>query len=82
MLIVIALIAVFSVLAVKSKISNQMTGDAISGDVKGQKTAVFAGGCFWCMEGPFEAENGVSSVISGYTGGDEENPTYKEESGW
>jgi len=41
-------------------------------------TATFAGGCFWCMEGPFEKVNGVKEVISGYTGGFKENPTYKE----
>ncbi|MGW8313331.1 MAG: peptide-methionine (S)-S-oxide reductase MsrA [Desulfuromonadales bacterium] len=40
--------------------------------------AIFAGGCFWCMEPPFEKLDGVLSVISGYTGGDTENPTYSE----
>jgi peptide methionine sulfoxide reductase msrA/msrB len=40
--------------------------------------ATFAGGCFWCMESPFEKLNGVKAVISGYTGGHKENPTYKE----
>ena len=40
--------------------------------------ATFAGGCFWCMEPPFEKLPGVSKVISGYTGGKKENPTYKE----
>ena len=38
--------------------------------------AVFAGGCFWCMESAFEEEEGVFSVISGYTGGPEKLPTY------
>ena len=38
--------------------------------------ATFAGGCFWCMEPPFEKLNGVIEVISGYTGGSGENPTY------
>ncbi len=38
--------------------------------------AIFAGGCFWCMEPPFEKLDGVSEVISGYTGGTGENPTY------
>lgn len=42
------------------------------------ETAIFAGGCFWCMEPPFEKLDGVLSVISGYTGGDVENPTYQE----
>ena len=40
--------------------------------------ATFAGGCFWCMEHPFEKLEGVMDVISGYTGGHKENPTYKE----
>ena len=40
--------------------------------------ATFAGGCFWCMEPPFEALPGVASVTSGYTGGTQANPTYDE----
>jgi peptide-methionine (S)-S-oxide reductase len=43
--------------------------------------AVFAGGCFWCMEPPFEALTGVGSVTSGYTGGTRENPSYEAVSG-
>jgi len=41
-------------------------------------TAYFAGGCFWCMEESFEKANGVQEVISGYSGGNLPNPTYKE----
>ena len=40
--------------------------------------AYFAGGCFWCMEESFENLSGVEEVISGYSGGVTENPTYKE----
>ncbi|OEU56933.1 MAG: peptide-methionine (S)-S-oxide reductase [Desulfuromonadales bacterium C00003096] len=40
--------------------------------------AIFAGGCFWCMEPPFEKHPGVLSVTSGYTGGQKLNPTYHE----
>jgi len=40
--------------------------------------ATFAGGCFWCMEPPFERLSGVISVTSGYTGGTKRNPTYEE----
>lgn len=40
--------------------------------------ATFAGGCFWCVEAPFEDVAGVISVISGYAGGKEKNPTYNE----
>lgn len=43
----------------------------------GQAIAIFAGGCFWCMEKPFEHLPGVSAVISGYTGGHSVNPTYQ-----
>ena len=43
-----------------------------------EKEAYFAGGCFWCMEPPFETLAGVLSVTSGYSGGDIENPSYKE----
>jgi peptide-methionine (S)-S-oxide reductase len=42
------------------------------------ETATFAGGCFWCMERPFEKLDGVISVTAGYTGGHTENPTYQE----
>lgn len=40
-------------------------------------TAIFAGGCFWCMEPPFDALPGVEKTVSGYTGGSLENPTYQ-----
>jgi peptide-methionine (S)-S-oxide reductase len=40
--------------------------------------ATFAGGCFWCMEAPFDHLPGVVSVTSGYTGGKVKNPTYKQ----
>ncbi|MGY3766068.1 peptide-methionine (S)-S-oxide reductase MsrA [Vagococcus vulneris] len=42
------------------------------------ETAIFAGGCFWCMVQPFDTQLGIHSVISGYTGGHKENPTYEE----
>ena len=60
---------VFIVLAVPGNIfaaSNQ----------KSAAKATFAGGCFWCMEKPFEQVDGVFSVTAGYTGGRSENPTY------
>ena len=44
----------------------------------GKATATFAGGCFWCMEPPFDKLDGVHSTISGYIGGTQKNPTYKE----
>lgn len=42
------------------------------------KTAIFAGGCFWCIQAPFESLDGVSKVLSGYTGGTSTHPTYKD----
>lgn len=44
----------------------------------GTAVATFAGGCFWCMEGPFDSIDGVISTTSGYIGGTKKNPTYKE----
>ncbi len=44
----------------------------------GQAEAVFAGGCFWCMEKPFDKLDGVISTTSGYTGGKEKAPTYQD----
>lgn len=44
----------------------------------GLEKATFAGGCFWCMEHPFDELEGVVSVTSGYTGGQKANPTYEE----
>lgn len=41
-------------------------------------TAVFAAGCFWCVEEAFEKVEGVEEVVSGYTGGDVENPSYRQ----
>ncbi|MEP2827492.1 peptide-methionine (S)-S-oxide reductase MsrA [Parvibaculum sp.] len=41
-------------------------------------TAIFAGGCFWCMEPPFDKTEGVISTTSGYIGGTLDNPTYEQ----
>ena len=46
------------------------------------QTAVVAGGCFWCVESDFEAVPGVLGVVSGYTGGEIRNPTYKNHEGY
>ncbi|MFD1455694.1 peptide-methionine (S)-S-oxide reductase MsrA [Levilactobacillus lanxiensis] len=42
------------------------------------ETAIFAGGCFWCMVQPFDTQPGIQSVVSGFTGGHTVNPTYAE----
>ena len=46
-----------------------------------EKTAIFAGGCFWCIEKDFEHVQGVLDVVSGYTGGSKKNPTYRSHEG-
>nr|WP_162232611.1 peptide-methionine (S)-S-oxide reductase MsrA [Mesobacillus boroniphilus] len=45
---------------------------------KNHELATFAGGCFWCMVKPFDEQPGIVSVVSGYTGGNTENPTYEQ----
>jgi peptide methionine sulfoxide reductase msrA/msrB len=52
--------------------------DSMKVSKTGQGVATFAGGCFWCMEPPFEKLVGVQKVTSGYTGGNKKNPTYEE----
>ena len=46
-----------------------------------EQTAIFAGGCFWCIEKDFEHVPGVRDVVSGYTGGSKKNPTYRSHEG-
>jgi len=53
---------------------------AITTENKDLSVATFAGGCFWCMEYPFDKLQGVISTTSGYTGGHTKNPTYKQTS--
>ncbi|MGE6754941.1 peptide-methionine (R)-S-oxide reductase MsrB [Rossellomorea sp. NPDC071047] len=47
-------------------------------EVKKLELATFAGGCFWCMVEPFDEQEGIIQIVSGYTGGKPANPTYKE----
>lgn len=47
-------------------------------NVHALERATFAGGCFWCMEPPFEKVNGVQDAVSGYAGGEKDNPKYDE----
>ncbi len=54
-----------------------MTGVAAAKTEK----AIVAGGCFWCVESDFESVKGVKSVVSGYTGGTSQNPTYGDHEG-
>jgi len=57
---------------------DKKTEESIMETSENTRTAVFAGGCFWCTESDFEKVNGVIEVVSGYTGGHDDHPTYKE----
>ena len=59
------------------EIASENSGSLIPTGAK-LDTATFAGGCFWCMDAPFEKLQGVKNVISGYAGGHVKNPTYEE----
>jgi peptide-methionine (S)-S-oxide reductase len=58
-------------------VADPKTGGGQASDAA-YETATFAGGCFWCMEPPFDELPGVISTTSGYTGGRTKNPTYEE----
>ena len=55
--------------------------DGAASTANAQETAYFAAGCFWCSEADFEKVDGVSEAISGFTGGDTVNPSYKDVTG-
>ena len=55
-----------------------ISGSTLAGNEDGHARATFAGGCFWCMEPPFDALDGVIATTSGYIGGHKPDPTYKE----
>jgi len=60
-------------------ISSAGAQDQVSGpDAKRLSSAVFAGGCFWCVESDFDKLDGIVSTTSGYTGGTVDNPTYQQ----
>jgi peptide methionine sulfoxide reductase msrA/msrB len=71
--LVVLLFAGHQVRGMNEKMEKQM-----SDSPQKTKTAVFAGGCFWCTESDFEKVDGVIEAISGYTGGHVANPTYKQ----
>jgi len=59
--------------------ANSLEEESMSQGESGELTkATFAGGCFWCMEPPYDKLPGVTSTTSGYTGGTKKNPTYEE----
>ena len=65
-------------LVIVSLLTLAVSGTAPPARAAERATATFAGGCFWCMEGPFEKLPGVASVTSGYSGGQKKSPTYEE----
>jgi peptide-methionine (S)-S-oxide reductase len=75
-ILIILALAVLIVLWLPKRGDTQVAPRVVEGAAL--ETAIFAGGCFWCMEPPFDALKGVESTISGYIGGKEPNPTYEE----
>lgn len=71
-----------AVVAMSQQENRNRKGSVMSGEMKsdgGQlEKATFGGGCFWCTEAIFERLPGVKSVVSGYCGGNVENPTYRQ----
>jgi peptide methionine sulfoxide reductase msrA/msrB len=82
--IVASLAFLISIFATYHFMQQSMASDKNNGEVisaakhNNLKIATFAGGCFWCMEPPFDALDGVQNVVSGYTGGEKKNPSYRE----
>jgi len=62
----------------ESNMVQQGAASEMNKESENLKKATFAGGCFWCTEADFEKLPGVAKVVSGYTGGQKENPTYAE----
>ena len=58
--------------------TNEVEAPAAPQDLSKYKKAYFAAGCFWCVEAIFESVTGVKEVYSGYAGGTEKNPTYRD----
>lgn len=72
------LFAVVLSMLLLSAAAHAATVDADSPLPRGNEIATFAGGCFWCMEPPFKKLPGVLSVVSGYSGGHVDNPSYRQ----
>jgi peptide methionine sulfoxide reductase msrA/msrB len=85
--IVTAALILISVLPLWSQPGKETVSEPVKPEVpvtveerllEGYESAIFAGGCFWCLEPPYEKLLGVAEVVSGYIGGTVENPTYAE----
>jgi peptide methionine sulfoxide reductase msrA/msrB len=79
-LFIMALVLAGLVIGIQQARSMDETDDTMADKPvpAGYQTAVFAGGCFWCTESDFEHVDGVIEAVSGYTGGNVPNPTYKQ----
>jgi len=66
------------IIVVALSIATSFAEEHMDKQKKNRKIATFAGGCFWCMEKPYEAYEGIYEVISGYTGGSQDDPSYHE----
>jgi peptide-methionine (S)-S-oxide reductase len=77
---ILAALTVLVLLALANRPAAQAAAQANQAQKPGRQLAkaTFAGGCFWCMEPPFDKLDGVVSTTSGYTGGSKKNPTYEE----
>ena len=73
----ISLIGLIAILSTELKSSNSHIMN-MQNNGEGSKTAVFAGGCFWCTEAIFNQMKGVQKVVPGYSGGNVTNPTYEQ----
>jgi len=71
-------LAALAVACSNGRVASETVAAASQGVPVNEEIATFAGGCFWCMEKPFEEIDGVSAVVSGYTGGHTKDPTYEE----
>ena len=74
----ISLIIATGIMAVVMDKSSEDKEKMLMNQTDNLNKATFAGGCFWCLEPPFEMLEGVVEVIAGYTGGHKDNPTYEE----
>lgn len=72
------MVAMITIGLLAAAISDAGKGEGPFGEGRRLEKATFAGGCFWCMEHPFDELEGVVSVTSGYTGGTRKNPSYEE----
>ena len=71
-------IVIILVLALTSLAGAQSSSQKATSQPAKLETATFAGGCFWCMQPPFDKTKGVISTVVGYTGGPQKNPTYEQ----